>query len=165
MAKQKERRIAQIQYVEQNKTAKEISRGLNVTENTVGSWIRKYGWKQLKEAKVMSYKKDVDNIKAAISHIAQSRLDVEENIQLAISNNDKEEETRLRKIAYSLAGEVGLFNKSLERLDKENKISLSKYLDVMDSIFKSMQAEYPKLFIQTLDFQESHINEIAIKLG
>lgn len=51
------------------------------------------------------------------------------------------------------------WNKSLQGMQTEGRrrITLAVYLEVMDSIFRDMQATAPELFRQSIDFQEAHI--------
>jgi len=51
----------------------------------------------------------------------------------------------------------------LENLDKENQITLTTYLSVMEDLFNAIRDFDEKLFFALLDFQEIHINELAIK--
>ena len=50
-------------------------------------------------------------------------------------------------------------------MEKDFKISLSTYLEVMEDIFQSLQNWDKDLYIKTLDFQKSHLSTIAQKLG
>ena len=70
-----------------------------------------------------------------------------------------------QKRANEIADEVSKYNKTLLTLDKENRISLAVYLDVMESLFKAIQKHSPKLYMELLTFQEEHLSEISSKLG
>jgi hypothetical protein len=50
-------------------------------------------------------------------------------------------------------------------MDSENRISLGIYLEVMNDIFKNLEHFDKDVYLKTLDFQESHLSTISIKLG
>jgi hypothetical protein len=164
-SKDTERTTAKILFVEQYKSAKDIARQINVSEKTVGNWIEKYNWKSERDARMNSNKKQVQRIREVISIKCERAIALENQINDAVKKNDIELIDCLKQQAISLGDEVSKWNKTLENLDKENRISLSVYIDVMDSVFKSLQKDYPKLYLQTLDFQDKHINEISLKYG
>ena len=164
MAKNKERAIAKQLYI-QGKTQKEISGLVNVQEKTIGDWVRKYGWKAERDARISSTKSQTANIKAIISSMAEERIAIHNDILKAKEANNRDELERLQKEASVIDDGVSKWNKTLENMDKENRISLPVYLDVMDDIFKALQNTSPKIFMQTLDFQESHLTTISLKLS
>ena len=50
-------------------------------------------------------------------------------------------------------------------LDKENRISLGVYLDVMDDLFNALRIYDMAIYRSTLDFQEQYIQTITQRLG
>ncbi len=168
MAKTQERKLAKDLYVKQGKSAKEIADFLSVSEKTVGVWKqdKKDGdWDALRNAHLNGKALRVERIKDVITGLTEQRLELMDLISEARQREDKNEVVELQKQAVKLDDGISKWNKTLENFDKENRVTLSIYLEVMDSIFKSLQATNDKLFIQTLDFQEQHLNEIALKLG
>ncbi|CDF80578.1 conserved hypothetical protein, putative phage protein [Formosa agariphila KMM 3901] len=179
MAKDKERGIARIWYVDQGKTAKEIASKLKLTELTVGAWVKKYGWKEERNARENSVDKRVDNIKSVIDDITEDRSsarirlnELKAELKEALKAKD-EDEIQLNKdmisdIKKEIVGyddAISKWNKTLENFDKENKVSLSSYLYVMDEIFKDLQSYDRSIYMTTLDFQEQHINKVSIQIG
>lgn len=71
----------------------------------------------------------------------------------------------LRQQSATISQEVAIQTKALERMDSDNKISLSTYLEVMNDIFKNLEHFDKDVYLKTLDFQESHLSTISIKLG
>jgi hypothetical protein len=50
-------------------------------------------------------------------------------------------------------------------LEKENRITLSTYVDVMDQLFEAIKNYDAKIYLKLLDFQEQHLSDISIKLS
>ncbi|MFY0714119.1 hypothetical protein J1D01_10610 [Seonamhaeicola sp. NFXS20] len=179
MAKDKERGIARIWYTEQNKTAKEIAEKLKLTEKTVGEWVKKYGWKEERNARENAVDKRIDNIKSVIDDITEDRSsartrlnELKKDLKEAIANKDTDEAALIRTMISDIKKEIvgyddaiSKWNKTLENFDKENKVSLSNYLHVMDEIFKDLQAYDQSIYMSTLDFQEQHINKVSVQIG
>jgi len=160
MAKDNERKLAKQLFL-QGKTQKEIAALVSVQEKTIGDWVKKYGWKSEREARFGSTKKQIENIKAIISAISEERLKIHKDLQKAKGNSDKDEIERLQKEAAVLDDGVSKWNKTLENMDKENRISLATHIEVMELIFQDLQNHNPKLFLKTLDFQETYLSKIA----
>lgn len=179
MAKEKEKQLARIYYIEQGKTAKFISEKLSLTPKTVGNWIAKYGWKELRNAKENGVDKRIDNIKEVIDGIIEDRgaarsLLSKSKLDLAKAQADGETEeakrfkdlvTDTRKDIVGFDDAISKWNKTLENFDKENKISLSNYIHVMEELFKDLQNFDQPLYLKTLEFQEQHINKVSITIG
>lgn len=164
MAKSRERTIAKELYVNQGLTAKAISEKGLATEKTIGNWVRKFGWKKLRDAKQNSTNNRAERIAQVIETLTEQRLDLFSAISEAKKNKDNEALTALQKEAVGIDDGISKWNKALENLNKENKISLSVYIEVMEDIFKNLQAYDPELHLKTLDFQEEHLNTITFKL-
>ena len=162
MAKDNERKLAKQLYMN-GKLQKEIAAIVNVREKTIGNWASKHNWKTEREARFGSSKKQVENIKAIISTMAEERLQVHNDLQKAKTRNDGDEIERLQKEAAKLDDGVSKWNKTLENLDKDNRVSLATYIEIMEDIFKDLQDYDPKLFLKTLDFQEQHLTKKASK--
>lgn len=159
MAKEKEKRIAKELYLG-GKTQKEIAKIVGVQEKTISIWVNKFGWKVLRDAQLSKADNNIDNIKKIISDIADETFAVNLKIN---KETDPEERKELRKYRNQLADEAAKWNKALENLDKQNKISFAIYLQVFEDIFNSLRLYDQKLFIKTLDFQEEHIQQKAIQ--
>ncbi len=164
MAKDNERRLAK-ELILQGKNQKEVARLAKVQEKTIGEWVKKYGWREERDARFNSAKSHTESLKTLIGKLTERRLDLIRSMDEAHQVDDSERYDALETKANKLADEVSKYNKALVSLDKENRISLSVYLDVMDSIFKAIQVHNPKLYMELLTFQEQHLTDISLKIG
>jgi predicted transcriptional regulator len=165
MAKKKEQELAKQFFVDFFKSQKEIAEDLGVTEKTVSDWVNRHGWKALRDAKLNNSTNRVENIKKVIAQLSESTLEVLENIKIAEAEGNKEEALKLKKESTRIAQEVGMYQKALEKMEKNFKVSLSTYLEVMEDIFKALQNFDKEAYMKTLDFQKAHLQTIAQKLG
>lgn len=162
MAKDKERNLAKELYF-QNKDQKDIAVFCKVSQKTVSNWVSKYKWKEQRDARVNGNRKHITAVKDVIGRLTEERLALFEKIKEADKGEDKELTLALAKKGANLADEISKYNKTLENLDKQNRISLSVYLEVMDHIFNDLNRKHPKIYQQLLDFQEQHLSFIASK--
>lgn len=163
MAKEKERKLARILYVEQNKDAKEISQLINVSEVTLSKWVNLYAWKDLRSAKNSNQTNRTQNIRQIINDISEQRIAEGRALMEAESNADMELCQAIRTRIAKLDDAVSKWNKTLENIDKENQISLSVYVNVMEMVFNALKSYDEKLYLQTLDFQDAHLNDVSLK--
>lgn len=165
MAKEKEKRIAFDYYTNQGFTAKAISEIVNVSEKTIGDWVEKGNWKSVRDANMNSSQNRASKIKELISELTEQQLEINIEVKLAKAEGDKERVIALRQQSASISQEVAIQTKALERMDSDNKISLGVYLEVMTDVFKNLEHYDKNIYLKTLDFQESHLSTISIKLG
>ncbi|WP_396177444.1 hypothetical protein [Flavobacterium sp.] len=165
MAKEKEKRIAFDYYTNQGFTAKAISDIVNVSEKTIGDWVEKGNWKSVRDANMNSSQNRASKIKELISELTDQQLEINIEVKSAKAVGDKERVITLRQQSASISQEVAIQTKALERMDSENRISLGIYLEVMNDIFKNLEHFDKDVYLKTLDFQESHLSTISIKLG
>ncbi|CAA0228933.1 terminase gpP N-terminus-related DNA-binding protein [Tenacibaculum maritimum] len=162
MAKNEERIKAKELFL-LGKNQNEIAAALNVQPKTIGQWVKKYGWKNERDARLGSSKSQIQNIKAIISGLAEDRIALSNTIKKAKEDGDKELIQESQKEISKIDNAAAYWNKALTNLDKENRISLSVYLEVMDDIFKALQKHNPKLFMKTIEFQEQHLSNISLR--
>ena len=165
MAKRKEQQVAYDLFVIMCKTQKEIAETLDVTEKTVGEWVRKGNWRAERDARINGTKNQLQNIRNVISDLTENMLELIEQAKLAEARGDKNEATELKKQQLLISQQIANFNKALEKLDKESKFSLSTYIDIMEDIFQELKEYDQELFLKTIDFQKQHIQTMAQKLG
>ena len=165
MAKDKEKRIAFDYYTNQGLTAKAIADIVNVSEKTIGDWVEKGNWKAVRDANLNGAQTRSANIKELISELTDQQLEINIEIKEAKAIGDKDRVIALRQQSATISQEVAIQTKALERMDSDNKISLSTYLEVMNDIFKNLEHFDKDVYLKTLDFQESHLSIISIKLG
>lgn len=172
MARSKEyykklRKEAHDLYVNDGLSNKEISERLKVSEKSVSKWINDNEglWKEERRAAVVNSKQQAGNIKEIIRMLAEDKLDILQRIDEAEKEGDKELVMELRKQAASLDNSVNAWGKQMENMNKENRITLSVYLEVMDRVFAAMKTANPHLYYESLDFQEAHIYDVSKLLG
>ncbi|OGX23339.1 MAG: hypothetical protein A3K54_00030 [Omnitrophica WOR_2 bacterium RBG_13_44_8] len=165
MAKEKERRTAHILYVEQAKNAHEISDLLGIPEKTIGQWVAKGSWKEERAARQASPAKRAGNIKLIITNLSEERLELDRKIKAAENSGNTKDLTELHEAVSRIDDAVSKWNKTLENIERENRISLATYLNVMDQVFAAMRQFDPKLFMSTIEFQDNHIHKVCQTLG
>lgn len=163
MAKDSEKKVARILYVEQGKTAKEISALINVSEVTISKWVNDSGWKTERTARNVSTTSRIANIRDIINSLSETRIEQIRHLKEAEANADAKECEELRHQIAQTDDAVSKWNKTLMTLDKENSISLSTYIQVMQQIFAAMQQFDAKMFLSTVDFQDVHLNDISTR--
>jgi len=158
-----EKLTARLLYVDQGKTAKEISIILNITDKTVGRCVNEGSWKDARKAKVANPIKQLENIHEIISSLAEERIQKQNKIIELISQADsKNELDETRKEIAKIDNAVSQWSSTLAKIDKENKISLRSYINIMDHIFSAMKEYDEKLFLLTIEFQQKHLNDIPL---
>lgn len=163
MAKDRERKLAESYYVDKGCTAKEVAVKVGVTESTVSGWVGKYGWKARREAVNTSAASRFENIRQVMSDLAEERRERKRELDDALRIGDELSAADIRKTIARLDDGVAKWNKALESARDEAQIPLSVYLSVMDRILSALREHNEKLYLQTLEFQESHIIEMSNK--
>lgn len=162
----RDERNAKIFYVDLNLTAKEIAERLGYTEKTIGDWIKKGKWKSERDARNASPIKRINNVKEIISNLSEEWLELNRQVKdLESRKADPEEIADLRSRIRGIDDAVSKWNKTLEGIEKESKVPLTTYLQVMEDVFSDMRAFNKELFLETVDFQTYHIDKVALKLG
>src|SRR5690554_1991144 len=157
MAKKKERQIAYELFVEMFKTQKEIAEIIGVSEKTVGNWVKQGNWKAERDARLNSHKTQTQNIRDLILDLTEEAKELAEQIRLSEAWGEKKEATDLKKQRLLISQEVASYNKTLDKIDKESKFSLSTYIDVQEDIFNALKDYDSTLYLKTIDFQKQHI--------
>ena len=173
MAKEIEKKSARILFIEQGKSAEEIAGQLGVNKRTVDRWATEGEWRKIRDAKANSGKERIERTQLVVDSLTDRRLQVIEQIkekEAEIKYADKDNESslqkellELRKECASIDDAIAKWNKRIENLIKGTKITLSMYIEVMESIFEALRLKDEKLYILTLDFQEEHLHEVADK--
>lgn len=165
MAKTHERRQAEFYFCEKFLNQKETAEKVGVTEKTISVWVNKYDWIKKRNQNFNQPKNRVERVKDLIAQLTDRNLKLMQEIKEAEEGGYNEKAIYLRKESNKLSQEVAMQSKLLQQIDKDNKITLGVYMEVMESIFSALQFHNSSLFQQTLDFQEEHLNDIANKLG
>lgn len=163
MAKEKEQKVARILFVEQGKSAKDIAVLLNVTEATLSKWVVKGNWRGLRAARIGTPVVRTDNIKQIINQLTDDRIAYSQELREAEQSKDAPLVMELFKRIANIDDAVSKWNKTLTNIDKDSKISLSTYLQVMEMIFDELKKFDEALYIKMLDFQEVHLNDVSLR--
>ena len=182
MSKETEQKIAKELYINQNKTPEEIAHKTGVTLRTVQRWIKDGNWKKLRDAKANGSPQRIERTQLVVDSLTDRRIqlikdetkarkELEELEELGDYEELKEEKAILRGKVETLRAEaasiddaISKWNKRIENLNKEGKITLSIYMEVMERTFEALRLYNEPLYMQTLDFQENHLEDVAAKL-
>lgn len=177
MAKETEQKIAKELYINQNKTPEEIAQKTNVNIRTVQRWVKEGNWKKLRDAKANGSSQRIERTQLVVDSMVEERLGILNEIKELQKQKEwdspptKEAQAELdtqikdlRKQAAAIDDAIAKWNKRIENLHKEGKITLSVYIEVMERIFEAMRTSNEPLYMQTLDFQENHLEEVSAKL-
>lgn len=152
-------------FVVERKTAKEIAILLDVAQKTMGEWVKKYGWKEEREAKAISSGKRVENLDSIITGMAEKRIRLERLVEEEEAKPDPDmkviEETRKEIVTIDYG--VANWNKVRKNVEKESKISPADYYQVMDDIFQNFARYDYQLYLKTIDFQQFHIESVSTR--
>lgn len=165
MAKDREKIIAKHLFVGLRKSQKETATIVNVSEKTMVEWVKEGNWKQERAARMSSVEAMYENGRAAVANLSDMLLDYQQERTKLAARGDKAGVAMIDGTIIGLTDAMAKASKSLNSFEKQNRVSLDIYLNVMESIFKALRDEDPKLHDATIDFQERHVQEMAKKLG
>lgn len=157
--KSSERALAKELYM-RGLNQKEVANRVGVQERTVGAWVKKYGWRTERDARINSDAGRIESLKDIITQLTGQHIEILEELK-----REKDPKIRIekQKLGFTLSNEVANYNKALESLRDQKRVSLAVYIDVMEQIFNALQIHSPKLYINLVDFQQDHLAEVAIK--
>lgn len=105
ISKTEEKNYAQILYVNENLTAKEIAERVSVSEKTVGKWIKDGGWEKLRKSLLVTKQNMISMLYDQLDHL-----------NTAIAKRDS-------KVADSKEADViSKLSTSIQRLEVETSI-------------------------------------------
>jgi len=147
------------------KQQKEIAELLGVSTVTVSKWVNAANWKTERDARINSSNSRTENIREIIGHLSGQQVELLKKITEAEKTGKVDMAKELRIQADGVADDVSKWNKTLKDIDKDNRITLSVYLDVMDQVFRHLKSYSLELYHKTLDFQELHVYEMSKRIG
>ena len=179
MAKDQERKLAKEFYINKNCKPEEIVLRLNnkVSLRTIQRWEKEGNWKAQRDAKANGPKQRIERTQLVVDSLVDERLHILK--ELADLQKQKEWDTPptkeeqdilnghisvLRKQASAIDDAISKWNKRIENLNQEGKLTLSIYMEVMERIFEALRLSNEALYMQSLDFQENHLEDISAKL-
>lgn len=154
--KLKEKKLAHELFVKQGKQAKEIAKLVDVSEKTLSKWVNDGNWKRERDARKNNAQNYIADLHELIGSLTEQRLELERTKLDELDANQREE---LQQKKIKLADEAAKWNKVLDNAKKEDNISLGIYIQVMEDIFTELSKWDRKLFMATIDFQESYLNQ------
>lgn len=181
MAKDQEKKLAKESYIHHNKSDEEIAHKYKVSLRTAQRWIKEGNWKKLRDSKANGSEQRIERTQLVVDSLTDKRMQIiedEKNVREKLESiegleNDiikdqrkslREEQEFLRASAASIDDAISKWNKRIENLNKEGKLTLSLYMEVMERIFEALRLSNEPLYMQTLDFQENHLEDVASKL-
>ena len=176
MAKDQEKKMAFILFVKEGLSAKEISEKTKTRPNTIGDWITKGNWKKLRDAELNQSKDRLDRIHEVIDSLSTDRLEtmteIKKTKQVISEEEDPEKIKDLREFLSYLNTKivgidqgVAMWNKTLLTFHKDNKVSLTVYIEIMNRVFEDLRAKDENLYMKTLDFQHNHLLEATTQFN
>lgn len=190
MAKEQEKNLAFFYYTKDNLEAKDIAVKLKVRPNTVGDWIKKGNWKKIRDANINQSGERLDRIQQVVDDLATERLEIMKEVKeipiaikkletdireipnKSVTDPMKMEVAELRNQMKTLKRDtvyidqgIAMWNKTLASFQAENKVTLTKYIEIMDRIFGDLRMKDEKLYMQTLDFQHAHLLDTSTQLS
>ncbi|AFL98381.1 hypothetical protein [Ornithobacterium rhinotracheale] len=178
MAKDKEKQIAFHLFVDKNLTAKQIADHpqVQVRHNTVCNWIKEGNWKKIRNAQISQSSERLERIQAVIDGLSNERLAILKEIKETKELLRDELDADLKKVAEKSLADlnssavridngIAMWNKTLLSFHKENRISLSVYIEIQNKIFEALRAYDEAIYMKTLDFQQAHILEVSEQLN
>lgn len=181
MAKDQEKTLAKESYINHNKSEEEVANKYKISLRTVQRWIKEGNWKKLRDSKANGSDQRIERTQLVVDSLTEKRLQIIEDekvIRKSLENiegldseviNNKRKDLRveqefLRASAASLDDAIAKWNKRIENLNKDGKVTLSVYMEVMERIFEAMRLSNEPLYMQSLDFQENHLEDVASRL-
>ena len=179
MAKEQEKKLAKELYINKNCKPEEIvvRLGNKVSLRTIQRWEKDGNWKAQRDAKANGPQQRIERTQLVVDSLVDERLQILKDLaelQKEKANQDPTDKEALklldeqigsfRKQAASIDDAISKWNKRIENLNQEGKITLSLYMEVMDRIFEALRLANEAVYMQSLDFQENHLEDISAKL-
>ncbi len=129
----------------------------------MSKWVNDNNWREERNARLSAPGVRSENIKQLINDLSEQRLSLSRELKEAEAEGDNTLCGEIRSRIARVDDSVSKWNKTLETIGKQNTVSLSTYLSVMEMIFDALRAHDEKLYLQLLDFQEVHLNNVSLK--
>lgn len=156
MAKETERQRAQIMYVDQCLTAKEISTRLKVSEKSIGKWVEAGNWKQLRVAKQTGPASLIAKYSQLLDMLLDKRLKLEHK-----DKRTDQEDTEYRGII----DEMSKLSAMIERVQKDGQVSLKTHIYCIERFTGYLMERNPQLATATIEYQQEYLPKLATDLA
>ena len=160
-----ERQVARILFVERGSTRKEIAKKLGKSEHTIGGWVVKYGWREERTARLNSGKAQRRRVEEILEHYAEQTLQLLKTLRESEKAGDEKDCLAINKQLAACGDEVSKWNKRLELLNKNERLTPSAYLTALNEIFEALRKHDEDLYHKTLDFQEQFLQSMLLKFS
>jgi len=118
--------------------------------------VSKGNWKKARTIHIVSQESKLGNLQVIVHQLADDRIELQKQLKENLTDEQKQEiREQLAVMDKSLSDKI----KDIEKTKKDGIVSLGTYLNVMKNIFNALQRYNPALYIETIDFQEFHLNE------
>lgn len=150
MAKDNEKKLAYTYYVDECLTAKEIALKLGVSEKTVGNWVEKGNWREIRLSKQTTPATLVSKYTELLNILLDKRLEAERG----------EGNASVRPII----DEMSKVSAMIDRIQTENKATLRIHIHCLEKFMAALHTTNPKLYMQLIDFQKEYLTLLAEEL-
>lgn len=149
MAKEKEKEIAYIYYVEQCLNAKETAKKVGVTEKTLSKWATEGKWQMIRTAKQTGPESLIKNYYDLLNKLVEKRISLEKG-------NDNPD-------FKGLTDEISKISKNIETLKKDTRPSLRTNIYCVEQFFNKLLpfCEANGFKEQMIQFTKQYIKELA----
>lgn len=145
MAKGKKgRETAQELYISATLSNAEIAELAGVSERTLTKWISDGGWKKQRALRNLTAQDMEADIVEILANAAKSRRESTSAIERA-----------------QIADEAVKWNKILENIRKDSRLSLNAHIQVMRDFLDFSNTRYPKLMSQLIEAQKAYVTHKA----
>lgn len=138
-------------YVIQKKTAKESARLCRTTEKTFGNWVKKFNWKNRRDALLTSEENGLENLLELLDLYTEKLLELE---------RDPTSDTKEK---FLLTNQLANLRKLKADFEKDNKIPYTTYVNVADGLMTKLVKNFPKQKEELLDWFEEYLTELGTK--
>ncbi len=152
MAKDNQKQVAYTLYVDKCMTAKDIAAKLKVTEKTIGEWVRKGNWKEIRLAKQATPELLASKYNELLNSLLDQRLEIEKTPGLKPDNY------------YGIIDEMSKVAAMIDRLQKDGTLSLRTHILVLEKFMAALHQNNPQIFMQLIDFQKEYLTLLSQEL-
>lgn len=153
MAKDKEKALARVYFIDNNLDSDVIASKLNVVKKTVDRWVSSGNWKNLRLAKQVAPEKLQGFYEELLQELVKKRLELEKS----------DDSTSKEKVAIS--DEISKISKSLESSRKSDKPSLTAVVHVTENFMNALLQHDRKTYFKILEFHINWLQQMAEKYG
>lgn len=153
MAKEKEKALARVYYIDNNLDSGVIADKLEVSKKTVDRWIATGNWKNIRLAKQVAPEKLQADLKELIQMLVDKRIKMERDP--AFSPKER----------TALGDEISKYSKALEASKKDDRPSLTAVVHVVEAFMQALLQHDRAIYFKVLDFHVNWLGQMAERYG